>query len=99
MALLSVNALAYALIGPAFLIFAIVGVGALAHAAILFTQARARRFSIGSTFIGLLATVAGLAAIPGRGLIPIELVFAFAAVSGLAALATATAARLSSSVR
>jgi hypothetical protein len=97
--LLFVSALAYALIGPAFLIFAIVGVAALVHAAILWTRAGGRRFFIGSTFIGLLATVAGLAAIPGRGLIAIELLLGFTAVSGLAALATAAAARLSSSVR
>jgi hypothetical protein len=97
--LLSVSLLAYALVGPAFLIFAIVGVAALVHAAILLTQAGGRRFFIGSTLIGLLATVAGLAAIPGRGLVPIELVLAFTAVSGLAALATAAAARFSYSVR
>jgi hypothetical protein len=97
--LLVVSVLAYALIGPPFVIFAIVGVAALAHAAILFTQAPARRLFVGSTLTGLSATVAGLAAIPGRGLIPIELILAFTAVAGLAALATGTAARLSSTVR
>ena len=96
--LLFVSALA-ALISPAGLIYAIVGAAALVHAAILFTHGPARRFFIGSTLVGLLAAVAGLAAIPGRSLIPIELILAFTAVSGLAALATAAAARLSSNVR
>jgi hypothetical protein len=93
-AVLLLVAVLAALVSPAAVVYAALGVTAMGHAAILFTQAPSRRLLVGSTLVGLLSTVTGLAAASQSGLIPVGLVLIYAALSALATIASGTAARM-----
>jgi hypothetical protein len=85
-----------ALLSPAALVYAALGVTALVLAAILLTQRPSAPIFSASTVAGLLCTLAGLTAVSRPSLLPVMLALAFTATSLAATVVSATGARLSS---
>jgi hypothetical protein len=85
-----------ALLSPAALVYAALGVTALVLAAILLTQRPSAPIFSASTVAGFLCTLAGLTAVSRPSLLPVMLALAFTATSLAATVVSATGARLSS---
>jgi hypothetical protein len=85
-----------ALLSPAALVYAALGVVALALAAILLTQRPTVPAFMASTVAGVLSVVAGLGAVSHPSLLPVALILVFTATSLAATFVSATGARLSS---
>jgi hypothetical protein len=88
-------ALLAALLSPAAVVYAVLGVAALILAAIVLTRPSQPAF-IASTVGGLLSTLGGLTALSRPSLLPVALVLAFTGASLAETVVSAAGARLSS---
>jgi len=86
-------ALLAALVSPAALVYALLGVLALVLVALLLTQQPSVPLFSASTIAGLVFTLAGIAAASQPGLVPIWLTVAFTATSVAETVVSATGAR------
>jgi hypothetical protein len=85
-----------ALLSPAALVYAALGVVAMALAAILLTQRPTLPAFMASTVAGVLSLVAGLGAVSRPSLLPAALILVFTATSLAATFVSAIGLRLSS---
>jgi hypothetical protein len=91
--------LAAAVVPPAALIYALLGVAAFALSAILLTQAPSLSMFFASTVVGLVSTLAGLTAVAQRSALPVAFALVYAAISVAATVVSAAGARLTSRLR
>jgi hypothetical protein len=91
--------LAAALVPPAALVYAVLGVATFAFAAILFTQSPSLSMFLGSAVAGSLSTLAGLTAAAQTSALPVALALVYTATSVAAAVVSVGGARLASRLR